>query len=137
MLAVIKTGGKQYLVSPGQKIKIDPPSLKLRRAGKIKEGDEIAFNEVLLLEKGKKGEIYNVCSGRGHSLKKIINMMAEKLDLEVNIILDNKLLRPDDNKIIIGSNKKIINELGWKPRITISESLNDILEYWGKYGNYN
>lgn len=49
MLAVIRTGGKQYLVSPGQKIKIE----KLNK----KEGSEMSFNEVLLLEKGKKTEI--------------------------------------------------------------------------------
>lgn len=49
MLAVIRTGGKQYLVSPGQKIKIE----KIEK----KEGSEISFPEVLLLEKGKKIEI--------------------------------------------------------------------------------
>jgi large subunit ribosomal protein L21 len=49
MLAVIKTGGKQYLVSPGQRIKIE----KIDK----QEGSEIAFNEVLLLEKNKKLEI--------------------------------------------------------------------------------
>ena len=49
MLAVIRTGGKQYLVSPGQKIKIE----KVEK----KEGSEITFNEILLLEKQKKLEI--------------------------------------------------------------------------------
>jgi len=49
MLAVIKTGGKQYIVSPGQKIKIE----KIDK----KEDSEITFDEVLLLEKGKKVEI--------------------------------------------------------------------------------
>ena len=49
MFAVIKTGGKQYLVSPGDKIKIE----KLD----IKEGKETTFKEVLLLEKNKKLEI--------------------------------------------------------------------------------
>ena len=49
MLAVIKTGGKQYIVSPGQKIKIE----KLDK----EEGSEIIFDEVLVLEKGKKVEI--------------------------------------------------------------------------------
>ena len=49
MLAVIKTGGKQYIVSPGQKIKIE----KLDK----EEGSEITFDEVLVLEKGKKVEI--------------------------------------------------------------------------------
>ncbi|MBU4299544.1 50S ribosomal protein L21 [Patescibacteria group bacterium] len=52
MLAIIKTGGKQYIVSPGQKIKIDPPAAlrAAMRAGKI-EGQEIIFDQVLLLEK--------------------------------------------------------------------------------------
>ena len=49
MLAVIKTGGKQYIVTPGDKIKIEKLDAK--------EGKEITFKEVLLLEKGKKMEI--------------------------------------------------------------------------------
>ncbi|HOK00416.1 MAG TPA: 50S ribosomal protein L21 [Candidatus Pacearchaeota archaeon] len=49
MLAVIKTGGKQYLVSPNQKIKIE----KI----KGKEGDEVTFSDVLLLEKDNNIEI--------------------------------------------------------------------------------
>ncbi|MFH1582405.1 MAG: 50S ribosomal protein L21 [bacterium] len=49
MLAVIKTGGKQYLVSPGQKIKIE----KLNK----KEEAEVSFNNVLLVEKNKAVEI--------------------------------------------------------------------------------
>ncbi|PJB99737.1 MAG: 50S ribosomal protein L21 [Candidatus Nealsonbacteria bacterium CG_4_9_14_0_8_um_filter_35_12] len=51
MLAVIKTGGKQYLVSPGQKIKIEKLDAK--------EGKEVTFKDVLLLEKGGKIEIGN------------------------------------------------------------------------------
>ena len=49
MLAVIKTGGKQYLVSPGQKIKVE----KLE----VEAGKEIIFDEVLLLEQDNKVEI--------------------------------------------------------------------------------
>ena len=51
MLAVIKTGGKQYIVSPGQKLRIEKIDEK--------EGKEIAFKEVLLLEKGNALEIGN------------------------------------------------------------------------------
>jgi large subunit ribosomal protein L21 len=50
MFAVIKTGGKQYLVSPGDKIKIEKLDSKK---------DQIVFEEVLLLEKNKKLEIGN------------------------------------------------------------------------------
>ena len=49
MIAVIKTGGKQYLVQPGDKIKIE----KLE----IEAGEEIPFPEVLMVEKSKKLEI--------------------------------------------------------------------------------
>jgi len=49
MFAVIKTGGKQYIVEPGTKLKIEKVD--------DKEGKEITFKEVLLLEKNKKLEI--------------------------------------------------------------------------------
>ncbi len=49
MFAVIKTGGKQYLVEPGKKIKIE----KLE----VEEGKEVIFDQVLLLENDKKLEI--------------------------------------------------------------------------------
>lgn len=49
--AVIKTGGKQYIVTPGDKIKIEKLDAK--------EGKEVTFKEVLLLEKNKKLEIGN------------------------------------------------------------------------------
>ena len=45
MIAIIKTGGKQYLVEPGKKIKIE----------KIKgeEGKETVFDQVLLVAQDK------------------------------------------------------------------------------------
>lgn len=42
MLAIIETGGKQYLITPNQKIKIE----KLKN---VQEGEEIIFDKVLLL----------------------------------------------------------------------------------------
>ena len=48
-LAIIKTGGKQYLVSSGEKIKIEKVD--------VEEGKEIVFNEVLLLNDGKETKI--------------------------------------------------------------------------------
>lgn len=44
MFAVIKTGGKQYLVRPGQKIHIEKLDAK--------EGDSFVFEEVLLVADG-------------------------------------------------------------------------------------
>jgi len=49
MLAVIKTGGKQYIVQPGDKLKVE----KLDK----KQGEEFSFSDVLLVEKNRKVEI--------------------------------------------------------------------------------
>lgn len=49
MLAVIKTGGKQYKVQEGQKLKIE----KLE----VEEGKKINFDEVLLVGDEKKVQI--------------------------------------------------------------------------------
>ena len=46
MLAVIKTGGKQYVVEPGKKIKIE----KLEK----EVGETVDFDEVLLVQDGEK-----------------------------------------------------------------------------------
>ena len=48
-IAVIKTGGKQYVVSPGKKIKIEKLAAE--------EGSNVEFPEVLLLENGKGVEV--------------------------------------------------------------------------------
>jgi len=56
MLAVIQTGGKQYLVFPGDKIKIEKIE-KIDKSAPTEEGSEIVFDEILLLEKGDKLEI--------------------------------------------------------------------------------
>lgn len=47
--AVIKTGGKQYLVAPGQKLKIEKLDAK--------EGADISFGEVLLYSDGEEVKI--------------------------------------------------------------------------------
>lgn len=48
-MAVIKTGGKQYIVKPGQKIQVE----KLPE----QEGSEVVFDEVLLVEKAGKAQV--------------------------------------------------------------------------------
>jgi GDP-4-dehydro-6-deoxy-D-mannose reductase len=84
----------------------------------------------LLLKRGKKGHLYNVCSGISISLRDIINIMAKQLNIDVVIHIDNHLIRPNDNMIIIGANEKIKQELGWENKIPLEQSLRDILSYW-------
>jgi GDP-4-dehydro-6-deoxy-D-mannose reductase len=83
-----------------------------------------------LFKKGKKGEIYNICSGKGVTLKEIVNKMAKLLDLNVVTTTDANLVRPNDNSIIIGNNEKVTTATGWHVNYNLEQSLKDILEYW-------
>ena len=86
----------------------------------------------LLLKKGKPGEIYNVCSGKGTSLNDVIGIMAKILDLTIHTRVNEKLVRPSDNRIIIGSNERIKKDIGWDISISLERSLSDSIDYWLK-----
>lgn len=86
----------------------------------------------LLLTKGRKGEVYNVCSGRGVTLADIVSLLSKKKGVEVSTSTDPKLVRPSDNRAIVGSNEKILNAVGWKPELSLDRSLDDILLDWEK-----
>ncbi|MGH7141407.1 MAG: 50S ribosomal protein L21 [Minisyncoccia bacterium] len=49
--AIIETGGKQYLVSEGDTVRIE------KMTGEHKEGDTIAFDKVLLTDNGSTTQI--------------------------------------------------------------------------------
>lgn len=74
MLAVIKTGGKQYLVEPGRKIRIE------KTGGE--QGKELVFKEVLLLQKGNHLEIGSpLVEGAKVSAKVLSQGMGKKKTL--------------------------------------------------------
>ncbi len=84
----------------------------------------------MLFDRGKKGEIYNVCSGHGVSLKDVIDLIALKLDMGVSVSVNERYLRPQDNRAMIGSNEKIKLEIGWSSTIPLEKSIEDMVAYW-------
>ena len=86
----------------------------------------------LLFQKGRTGEVYNICCGKNYSLQEIIKTMSGIMKMKIAAKVDPELIRPSDNRIIIGSNKKIMKETGWQPEISLQQSLRDIIQYWRK-----
>ena len=87
-----------------------------------------AYHQLFL--KGKRGEIYNVCSGCGISLHNIIQMLCEIMDIRFSIREDKKLRRPADIPVIVGCNDKLKKQTSWTNEIMLEESLRDILKYY-------
>lgn len=82
----------------------------------------------LLLTEGTPGEVYNICSGKGVSLKDIISEIASLLFVEIEGQINPEFVRPGDNKVIIGSYKKIYDELGWEPKVSLHQTLVDMID---------
>lgn len=55
-MAVIKTGGKQYLVSPGDLVTIEKLGARSRTQD-LKKGDSVTFDEVLMTDNGKAANV--------------------------------------------------------------------------------
>jgi len=84
----------------------------------------------LLLTKGKKGEVYNICSGQGRAIKDIVTLLSEMFSIRVKMHQEQFQIRPIDNPRIIGSYKKIYQDMGWEPTIPFEQSLQSIYKYW-------
>ena len=82
---------------------------------------------LLLLEKGRSGEVYNVCSGKGRTLRSVIETAARLLNLDIEIVLDERLLRPNDVPTFIGCPAKLMTETNWCPVIPFETTLRDML----------
>jgi len=91
---------------------------------------DVARAYSLLLVKGMRGEIYNVCGGMGYSIEAIIKMLAEISGKRYTLIVDPARVRPSDNRKIIGDHSKLTELTGWKPSIRIEESLHSIYEHF-------
>ncbi len=61
----------------------------------------------LLLEKGKAGEIYNVGSGTGHSLRDILDMFIRETKKRLVVKVDDARLRKDDISRQVAGTAKI------------------------------
>jgi GDP-4-dehydro-6-deoxy-D-mannose reductase len=83
-----------------------------------------------LAERGRIGEIYNICSGKGVVIKDLLDMFLTFTDKAVTIEVDKTKFRPNEVKVYYGSNEKITKDTGWKPAIPLMQSLRDIFMHW-------
>lgn len=86
----------------------------------------------LLLQSGKPGEVYNVASGRAVSIQLILDKLLEMSKVKISVEQDEELMRPVEVPVLVGDASKLKKETGnaWEPKITLEQTLADILNYW-------
>ena len=87
---------------------------------------------LLLAEKGIPGEVYNISSEYCYQMKDIVTMIEEQIGHKFELVVDSKLLRPTDERIIIGNIDKLKRDTGWRQQISMKQTIADMLDYWRK-----
>lgn len=86
----------------------------------------------LLAEKGQYGEAYNISSEKAYQISEIIEAIEEEMGVKYELSVDEKLLRPTDEKIIIGDVTKIKKDTGWEQQVPLKQTVREMIEYWRK-----
>ncbi|MDH2449079.1 NAD-dependent epimerase/dehydratase family protein (plasmid) [Priestia megaterium] len=79
-----------------------------------------------LLKKGKSGDIYDVSSGKSHSLGEIINIFRKTTNIPFQTKLDNQ--SPIVNHVDL--HPVSLFELGWQPKIPLETTIKNIVDFY-------
>jgi GDP-4-dehydro-6-deoxy-D-mannose reductase len=80
--------------------------------------------------KGKRGEAYNLCANRTFRIHELLHTAIRLADVKVEVRPVPRLMRPSDEKIIFGRTEKIRRDTGWKPVMSIEQTLSSMLKFW-------
>jgi len=114
-------------IEKGHKDKLEPGNLEaIRDFTDVRDAVEALWR---LVERGAPGEAYNLCSGRGYSMRQVLDMAISLSSCNIKVCPQQRKLRSIDDPVYIGDNSKL-KRLGWEPQIPLERTLEDMLEHW-------
>lgn len=106
-------------------------NLETKRA--IMDQRDLVHALMLLAQKGKAGDVYNISSEHIYQMEDIVKMIERAINHELKRNIDPALIRPTDERIIVGNVDKLKADTGWKQEISMEQTIVDMLEYWKKH----
>lgn len=79
---------------------------------------------------GRSGETYNVGSGHAVSIQSVLDKIIELSGTEIKVEVDKERFRPVDVPFVEADVSKLKNDTGWERKLTLEESLEDILQFF-------
>jgi GDP-4-dehydro-6-deoxy-D-mannose reductase len=73
------------------------------------------------------GNIYNVCSGKSHSIRELLDYLVKKSGKEINVEIKPEYIKKNDIPDSHGCKKKLSENTGWKPKHDIYKSLDKMI----------
>ena len=88
---------------------------------------------ILLSEKKKYGEPFNVCTGKGITIGNYVKLAKSIYNINAPVFIDPKRLRPSEVPLLIGKNDKIFKETGWRPVRSIIDIIKEGVKYFQEH----
>jgi len=85
---------------------------------------------MLLMEKGRTGEVYNAAAGEVHSMQSVLDHLLRLAPLRVEVRPQAAQARATDPSAIRADTSKLRQEIGWMPSFSLDQTLTDTLDYW-------
>jgi len=82
---------------------------------------------ILLAERGSRGEVYNVCSGRGWTTGDLARRVLARGGVDAAVESDPALVRPVDVPALVGDNSKLRAATGWAPALGLDDIIDDLI----------
>ena len=103
-------------------------NLNTRRA--IMDQRDLVNALILLAAKGQAGDVYNISSKHIYQICDIVTLIEESIGFMLEITVDQELIRPTDEKVIVGDITKLTTATGWSQKIPMQQTVQDMLDYW-------
>ncbi len=84
----------------------------------------------LIVERGRPGRAYNVCTGHAVRIRDLLDLLLARARVPIRVRVDPARYRPNDVPLVLGDPARIRDEIGWAPKISLEQSLDDLLAYW-------
>lgn len=82
---------------------------------------------LLLVSRGTAGEVYNVASGHGVSVRQLAADVLLRANVNAEISSDPALARSTDIPVLVGSPDRLVRDTGWAPLKTHADIIDDLL----------
>lgn len=82
----------------------------------------------LLSTRGTPGEAYNICADSVVRIGDLVPIFAGLAGIPLEVTVDAALLRPSDEAVILGRTDKLRRQTGWRPGVTLVETLRAVLD---------
>lgn len=88
---------------------------------------DVAAAYVAIIARGAAGEVYNVASGTGVTLRELFERLAAMVGVDAIPEPDPEFMRPADIPYLVGDASKLRTATGWTPTYPLEQTLRDLV----------